>query len=36
MPGNVDVDKQVTLIDDGADAVTVQAMDFNNHKEIDK
>ena len=25
MPGNVDVDKQVTLIGDGADVVTVRA-----------
>jgi len=33
---NVNVWKRVTLIGDGADAVTVRAMDFNSHNEIDK
>ena len=35
-PGNVDVDKRLTLIGDGADAMTMRAKDFNNRKEIDK
>jgi hypothetical protein len=34
--GNVDVGKRLTLEGEGADVVTVRAMDFNNHKEIDK
>jgi len=36
MPDNVDVGKRLTLEGEGADVVIVRAMDFNNHKEIDK